>query len=226
MDLSTIDGLELTDEQRAAIEEQAKADIEAEVKGLKSKNDELITEKRLASEKAEKARLDAEEKAREAELEKSRKANDLKTLEETLAKQAKDKLDEVKSQAEAYKQKIIDSKKEAVLAELAPNFVSPEAAKLVLKNMVNVSLGEDATSALEFKGFDGATVSTDSKSFLEWASNNDSLAAMMKPIESAGGGSVGNNGKNGVRTSTKNTQAEAAKKSGDVRGFLNASLNL
>ncbi len=225
MDLSAIEGLDLSDEQKAAIEAQAKADTEAEVLGLKSKNDELIAEKRAAAE----ARTQAEAKALAAEeeknLEAARKANDLAALEETLKGQHKTALDAALAEAEGLKGQITNNKRDAIINEVAAQFNAPESAKLVLRNMINVTLTDTGT-ATEFKGFDGATVATDSKTFLTWAAQNNELASMMKPIDSTGGGAGGNNGKGGAGAKQVNQAAETAKSKGDLNGFLAASIKL
>lgn len=226
MDLSTIEGLTLTEEQRAAIIAQAKADTDAEVGGLKSKNDELLTEKKASEEaKALAERLANEAKA-ETELEKSRKAGDLSSLETQLTEKFNGEKAGLTSQLEALQNSTKASKQDAVLSELSQSFISPEASKLVLKQLVGVNLAEDGTTSTEYKGFDGNVVATDSKSFIEWAGKNESLAALMKPIESAGGGAGGNNGKAGGDTNTTNAKAQEAQKKGDLAGFLNASLKI
>lgn len=224
MDLSTIEGLDLTDEQKDAIIAQAKADIATEVLGLKTKNDELLGEKREAAEAAAEAKRIADEAKQEAELEKARKANDLASLETTLTEKFNGEKTEHQAKYERLLDTVKSSKQNAILSELATNFISPEAAKLVLKSLVGVTLDDDNQAIAEFKGFDGSAVATDTKSFIEWAGKNEHLSALMKPIDSAGGGANGSTGLGVGHKAPKdmNSQERIEFKQRDPAGFKKA----
>ncbi len=194
MNLDNIEGLTLTEEQKATILARAQAHTDGEVAGLKAKNDALMTEKKTAAEAAAAAEAVAKTAQEEADLEKARKANDLATLEQTLRDQFSDQSALSDAKLEALQEAVKNNRQNTVLSELSQHFLSPEAAKLVLKQLVNVNLGDDNSLSEEFVGFDGAVVATNPKQFIEWAGKNDNLATLMKPIESAGGGAGGSDG--------------------------------
>ena len=83
MDLSKIEGLELSEEQRAAI----LAAHNEEVNGLKTNNTALLEEKRKAKELADEASRKAQELADKEALASAKSAGDLQALEKTLTEQ-------------------------------------------------------------------------------------------------------------------------------------------
>jgi hypothetical protein len=222
MDLSTFN---LTEEQQTAINALHQTGVDSEVLRLKGKNDELIAERRADADKIAEATRLADEAKQESDLAAARKANDLSSLEETLKTQFAGEKQGDLARYEALQKTVKESKLNAILSDLAPNFISPEAAKLVLRNMISINFGEDNLSNAEYKGFDGAIVATDSKQFIEWAGRNASLASLMKPINSAGGGAGGSNGLGGHNTKPLNKMNEAERlkfKQDDPSGFKKA----
>lgn len=191
MDLSKIDGLELTDEQRAAIEAQALADLEAETEGLKAKRDELLNEKKEAARKAE----EAEQKAREEAVKSARKAGELGELEKNLKAMHAAELAAKDAELAKRDKLILGSRADTVIAELAGEFTAPDVAKRMLAGMVDVSYTDTGTIAMSFKGLDGGAVATDTAGFKEYLRNTEQFAPVLKAIDSSGGGAGGSNSK-------------------------------
>lgn len=208
MDFSKIEGLELSDEQKSAIVALHQAELEAETSGLKSKNNELINEKRTAAEAAEKARLDAEE----ARLDRARKAGEVETIEKSLSERFENEKSVFQKQIEALNGEILGSKKESIIAGLSDKFtVSPELTNTMLSGMVSVERTESGIST-QFKDLQGNLVTTDPSKFVEYLSTQDTFKGILKGVNSNGGGANGGAGNGGgaVKANLTGTTSERA----------------
>lgn len=204
MDLSKIEGLELSEEQQAAI----LAAHESSVKGLKANRDSLLEEKRQASEAAELAARQAKEADEKAALAEARRTGDLAALEKTLAEQTQSKINEAMSEVDKYKSLALGGKKESIINELASSFVSPEAAKMILSQMVEVGINENNEAVSTFKDTSGKLISTDSKVFADWIKSQDAFKPLIKGVESSGGGANGSSGSSGAAPSSVDQRSQ------------------
>ena len=205
-------GVELTDEQKAAI----KLDEADEVKGLKAKVEQLLTEKKQtkaqAAEAAEAARLAAEEAAR--------KSGDLQSLEQSLAKKYKAEIEARDAAIAMRDQKILGGAKAAIIAEFAGKFVSPDVARLALDPLIDVSYDDKGEVVTVFKGLDKQPVGTDAKDFETYLSKTPAFAAVLKGVDSSGGGATGATGRGGAATSQKDLAGRPAERKAAIAAMF------
>lgn len=183
-------GVELSDEQKAAI----KLDEADEVKGLKSKVDQLLTEKKQAKSQAEQAA----EAARIAQEESARKTGDVQALEQSLAKKYQSEIERRDAEIQKRDVRILGGAKSGVIAELSGKFVAPDAAKLMLGSLVDVSYDEKGEVVTVFKGLDGQPVGTSAKDFEAYLAKEKAFAPMLVGTTSTGGGAPGSSGRGGA----------------------------
>jgi len=117
--MSLFEGVELTEEQRAAIEANAQKQYEGfespdDVKGLKTKLEELLTEKKKA---AEVAKI-AEEKAKEEALKAAKKDGDISALEKSYQEKLAEKEKEINGILNSQRQSALKSEATKISAEL------------------------------------------------------------------------------------------------------------
>ena len=175
MDLT---GLELTEEQIAKITTLAAE----ETAGLLSQRDSLLDEKKEAARLKE----EAERKAQEAAAKAAKAAGDLETYGANLKKLHAAELETAKARLAQRDEQILSSKRAALVADLAGEFVSPEAGKLMLSGLVSVTMGEDGTPTTVYKGLDGGTVATTADGFKEYLRATESFGAVLKAVDSGG----------------------------------------
>lgn len=195
MDLSTIEGL--TEEQQQAI----LGLHNSEVSGLKTKNDELLTEKKTAAEKAAEAEQAAENARLAAqEAEKQRLANEgkfdeLKALHE---KEIAEKTAAANDQAEKAQQALNQLHKgtalNGALSLIHDDFKGISEA--MLSNMIEISYTNENAPVTAFK-HNGEVVANNVDEFKSWALTQDSFKKIMNGVDSSGAGANGNNGASG-----------------------------
>ena len=195
MDLSKIDGL--TEEQVAAITEL----YGAETLGLKTKVDELLTEKKTASQKAKEAEEIAEQARLAAtEAEKQRLANEgkfdeLKKLHEKELAEATAKYEQ---EATASKEALNKYHKGAALNQ-ALSLIHDDykaIAEPLLSNMIKVDYNENQQAVISFKQGDDV-VAGNVDEFKSWASEQDAFKKILNGVNSGGAGSNGGNNTGG-----------------------------
>lgn len=191
MDLSKIEGL--TEEQQKAI----LAAHEAETSGLKSNNAALLEEKRKAKELADEASRKAKEEADKLAIATAKSAGDLKALEDTLAKQFSERETALKAENEKLKGLLVGGARDSIVGELANSFVSAEAGKMLLKQMVEVSPSDNGM-VTTFKDSAGQVITTDKKVFADWLKGQDAFKPLIKGVDSSGGGASGGSGGGGA----------------------------
>lgn len=187
-------GVELSDEQKAMIDVEA-AD---EVAGLRSQRDSLIGEKKTSLQKAEEAERRAAEIVRKAEEEAARKYGDVQALEQSLAKKYQSEIERRDAEIQKRDQRILGGAKSAAIAELSGKFVAPDAAKLMLGSLVDVSYDENGDVVTVFKGLDGRPVGTSQKDFEAYLAKERAFAPMLVGTTSTGGGATGSSGRGGA----------------------------
>lgn len=192
MDLSSIEGLELSEDQQ----KQILALHETETKGLRENRDSLLQEKQQIKTAAEEAQAKAKAEAEKAAIAEAKKAGDLKALEKSLSEQFSSREESLNSELSKYKEMVLGGKKDAVVSELSGMFTSPEAAKMILGQMIEVSPGDNGT-VTTFKDRSGNVVSTDKEMYVDWLKKQDAFKTLIKGVESSGGGANGGLGGSG-----------------------------
>ena len=196
---------------------KAKLEEADEVKGLKQQRDSLLEEKKTSAQKAKEAE-EARKAAEEAAIQNS---NDIASLKEFFAGKEKTLQDQIRQRD----QRILGGVKESVLAEVAGKFISPAAAKLMLGGLVDVGYGDGGEPTVTFRGADGKPLQGGKEDFIKYLYGSADFQPLLMGVNSTGGGAAGGVGHGGAVDSQQNTKADAAKKSGDLMGFLSAQIN-
>lgn len=203
MDLSKIEGLNLTEEQQQQIAALHAAEVEKETNGLKAKNDELLNEKKTAAQKAQEAETKAEEARLAAvEAEKQRLANEgkfdeLKKLHERELAEATAKSNELAEVAQANLDKYHHGNAlNGALSLIHDNF--KPVSEAMLSNMINVSYNEQGEPLTTFK-YNGEVVANNVEEFKGWALTQDSFKHIMNGVDSGGAGAANANGGGGKK---------------------------
>ena len=196
---------------------KAKLEDADEVKGLKQQRDSLLEEKTTSAQKAKEAE-EARKAAEEAAIQNS---NDIASLKEFFAGKEKTLQDQIRQRD----QRILGGVKESLLAEVAGKFISPGAAKLMLGGLVDVGYGDGGEPAVTFRGADGKPLQGGKEDFIKYLYGSADFQPLLTGVQSSGGGAAGGVGHGGAVDSQQNTKADAAKKSGDLMGFLSAQIN-
>lgn len=196
---------------------KAKLEEADEVKGLKQQRDSLLEEKKTSAQKAKEAE-EARKAAEEAAIQNS---NDIASLKEFFAGKEKTLQDQIRQRD----QRILGGVKDSLLAEVAGKFISPAAAKLMLGGLVDVGYGDSGEPAVTFRGADGKPLQGGKEDFIKYLYGSADFQPLLTGVQSSGGGAAGGVGHGGAVDSQQNTKADAAKKSGDLMGFLSAQIN-
>jgi len=195
MDLSKIEGLSLTDEQKAAIEAQNNFDIE----GLKNKNNALLDEKKTAQQLVQEANENGElQKAAllKAEEEKLKLAGDLDGLKEFYTKQNSENEAKYKGANEQVAAALLSRDTETVLQQILAKTHPDqrELAEPLLRSQMNVTHNDKGEVVTEFK-VGGETVATDVDTFIAWGGENSKAwQQVLLAVDSSGADGKKTNG--------------------------------
>lgn len=127
-----IEGIELNDEQREAIQAHIQAMIDQEVSGLKSKNDQLLAEKKAKQREAEEAQRMAQQQAEE----KAKAENDYKQLFEAQKSEA----DILRDQMAKMQQDAIQARINAESGRIAGGLTKDTAKAALLQQQISQRL--------------------------------------------------------------------------------------
>jgi len=127
-----IEGIELNEEQKAAISAQLQAMVEQEVSGLKSKNDQLLAEKKAKQREAEEAQRMAQQQAEE----KAKAENDYKQLFEAQKSEA----DTLREQMQKMQQDAVQARINAESGKLASGLTKDTAKAALLQQQLSQRL--------------------------------------------------------------------------------------
>jgi len=127
-----IEGIELNDEQRQAIQAHVQAMIDQEVSGLKSKNDQLLAEKKAKQREAEEAQRMAQQQAEE----KAKAENDYKQLFEAQKSEA----DILRDQMAKMQQDAIQARINAESGRIAGGLTKDTAKAALLQQQIGQRL--------------------------------------------------------------------------------------
>ena len=78
---------------------------------------------------------------------------------------------------------------------------------------------------MTFRGADGKPLQGGKEDFIKYLYGSTDFQPLLTGVQSSGGGAAGGVGHGGAVDSQQNTKADAAKKSGDLMGFLSAQIN-
>lgn len=205
-------------------EEQAKtytqAEVDEMVNGLKAKNDELLSEKKTAAQKAK----EAEESRIAAEREAAKKAGELDKFEASLRGEFETEKEALTGKYNALAERVTSSEKKAVLGSFANDFHESASVDLIAQLVKTEFDGTDVKT--QYTDFQGNVITTDAAEFKKWMQKHPSISHLMKADAASGGGANGNKGTSGADTGKLSTSQAEAKQKGDSLGFLSASLNV
>lgn len=155
--------------------------VDDAVSGLKTKNDELITERRKDQERIARERARADGK--------------LEEFEATIRAQEREQYEPVVKSLEALKSRTISAEKKAVLGGFIGDFIAPESVDLVAQ-LVKTELDGDQVKT-QFTDFAGNVITTDPAEFKKWMAKHPAISHLMKADAASGGGAAGGKGSNG-----------------------------
>jgi len=95
----------------------------------------------------------------------------------------------------------------------------------MLGGLVDVGYGDGGEPAVTFRGADGKPLQGGKEDFIKYLYGSADFQPLLTGVQSSGGGAAGGVGHGGAVDSQQNTKADAAKKSGDLMGFLSAQIN-
>ncbi|AUR88480.1 coil containing protein [Vibrio phage 1.115.B._10N.222.49.B11] len=161
-----------------------------EITKLNQVKENLFDDKSKWKKEREEALTEAERIKNEA----LKQAGDWETLEGNLNASHKAELDKLKEQLSGRDNIILGGKREAVINDLASQFVSPDVGKTLLQNLVNTSYSESGEVVASLNGLDGQSLGNDAAKFAEQLKGIESLSPFLKGVDSSGGGSQGSGG--------------------------------
>lgn len=167
------------------------AEVEELTKGMKSKLDELLREKKTASQAAkdaDAARIAAEQAA-------AKQIGSMEQLEKSVREQKDAEYGPMMQQLEALKVRQVATEKRAILAGFTGEFIAPESVDLV-SQLVKTELDGDQVKT-QFTDFSGNVITTDPAEFKKWMAKHPAISHLMKADAASGGGAAGGKGGNG-----------------------------
>jgi len=164
------------------------AEVDALVGGLKTKVDELLSEKKTAAQKAK----DAEAEALRVSQEAAKKAGELDKFEQSLRGEFSKEREELEAQLNALRGNVLGSSKKAVLGDFAGAF--NDAADLdFIAGLVHTDF-DGSEVKTQFKDFAGNVITTDPAEFKKWMEKHPTISRLMKADGASGGGAAGGKG--------------------------------
>ena len=164
------------------------------IKGLKQKNDELISERRKDQERIarEKARVDGK----------------LEEFEASIVSRYEPVIQEKDAKIDAFSSRIANSEKKAILSSFAGDFIAPES-KDVISQLVKIDFDGDDVKT-QFTDFAGNVITTDPAEFKKWMAKHPAISHLMKADAASGGGAAGGKGAGGAKSFADMTMTEKA----------------
>ena len=166
------------------------AEVEELTKGMKSKLDELLKEKKSASQAAK----DAEAARLAAEQEAARKSGELDKFGASLRGEFAKEKGALTGKLNALESRVLGESKKAVLGGFIGDFIAPESVDLVAQ-LVKTELDGDQVKT-QFTDFAGNVITTDPAEFRKWMAKHPAISHLMKADAASGGSATG--GKGGV----------------------------
>ena len=158
---------------------------------MKSKLDELLKEKKSASQAAK----DAEAARLAAEQEAARKSGELDKFEASLRGEFEKETGALTGKLTALESRVLGESKKAALGGFTGDFIAPESVDLVAQ-LVKTELDGDQVKT-QFTDFAGNVITTDPAEFRKWMAKHPAISHLMKADAASGGGAAGGKGSNG-----------------------------
>lgn len=192
-----------------------------DVSGLKAKIDELLGEKKTEAEK----RKQAEDVARKAAEEAARKNGDVEALENSWKEKLTKREQELLDQLNGYEGQVKNLTVGRAATDLAAELAVQGSAKALLPHIqsrlsMDIRDGKPTVVVLDANGKPSAATLDELKAEF---TNDPAFAPLIVGSKASGSGAGGAKPGSGA-ASDSNTKAEAAKKNGDVAGFISAHL--
>lgn len=172
----------------AEVRTYTQAEVDALTSGLKLKNDELLTEKKTASQKAK----EAEAERVKFEQEAAKKSGELDKFEASLRGEFSKTLSAKDLELEGLRGHVLGESKKAVLGSLSGDFIEPESLDLI-SQLVKTEF-DGTTVKTQFLDFAGNVITTDASEFKKWMGNHPAISHLMKADGATGGGALGGKG--------------------------------
>ena len=164
------------------------AEVEELTKGMKSKLDELLKEKKSASQAAK----DAEAARLAAEQEAARKSGEFDKFEASLRGEFEKEKGALTGKLSALESRVLGESKKAILGGFIGDFIAPESVDLVAQ-LVKTELDGDQVKT-QFTDFAGNVITTDPSEFKKWMAKHPAISHLMKADAASGGGAAGGKG--------------------------------
>lgn len=170
------------------------AELDAAIAGLKTKNDELLGEKKSAAQRAK----DEEAQRILAQQEAAKSSGKLEEFEKTIRGQYEPQLAERDKRLSVMQERILGSERKSVINSFLGDFVDPSAAD-VLSLLVKTEFDGDEV-VTKFVGADGKVITTEPEQFRKYLREHKAFSHLMKADAATGGGAGGNKNANGGAT--------------------------
>ncbi len=202
------DGIELTEDQQKALNEQVSGLIDDKVGGLKTKVDELLGEKKSAKAKADEAQIAAQKAAEES----ARKSGDVEALDKSWTEKYNTAKSEYDTKLESLQGNIRTDKVDSVAIRLAAELAGDKADGLLphIKNRLDVELVDGKYQTI-VKDLDGSRSALTVDELKAQIKETKYLAPLIIASNASGAGANGNKGNGGGAASDlKNISATDA----------------
>jgi len=190
MDLSTIEGLNLTPEQQASIMTAHQTGIDAATTGLVNKNNELLGEKKAAMQNVNdqnEALEQARQVATKAEEERLKLAGDVEGLKSHYEGQLAEATATANAAAEKANAALLSRDKGSVLND-ALSLIHDDykdLAKAQLSNMLKIGYNDQGEAITTFE-HNGEVVANNVGEFKSWAGEQSAFKKILNGVDSSG----------------------------------------
>ena len=172
-----------------AMHESAMTDVTSQVNEMREQveklaksNEGLLNDKQKW--KAQREQSEAEK------LEAMRKAGQVEELEANLTQKFTSQIESLNSELSKRDAMILGGKSDAIIAELAGNFVEVDLGKYLLSNMVQSEYNDNGEVVVSLKSPSGELLTTDVGKFKETLNGVESFQKVLKGLDASGGGAA------------------------------------
>jgi hypothetical protein len=213
VDFTSIEGL--TDDQKAKIEDQ----FNAELSGIKKKNDDLLGEKKTAQQLVadnEQALEDARKLAADTKEQNLKLAGDMDGLKKHYEDQLAESTATANGLAKQAQDALLSRDKNTVLNQ-ALGLIHDDYKSLItdkLSNMLNISYNDEQKAVIEFTD-NGNVIASNVEEFKGWAEGQDAFKKILNGVDSSGAGAQqSRGGASGAGNTTEQNLAQRLKAQG------------
>jgi len=157
-------------------------EMREQVEKLAKSNEGLLNDKQKW--KAQREQSEAEK------LEAMRKAGQVEELEANLTQKFTAQIESLQGELSKRDAMILGGKSDAIIAELAGNFVDADLGKQLLSNMVQSEYNDSGEVVVSLKSPSGELLTTDVGKFKETLNGVESFQKVLKGLDASGGGAA------------------------------------